>query len=434
VPRVDDGDSVQVARPSLAGWSSGAALFAVVAALTAAIHAHTLSIGPFASSAARVAAGKLWLLVSSALVIDRPVAVGLVAFGLIAAAALRVCGARTFWVTAVAGHVGSTLLVYAIIGLSRLADPHLFSSAVATPDFGVSAMQGAWVGALAATAWLRSGSALGPRAATAVAVCIVAGVAWLLHPDPSVLTFEHVFAFLIGASIVWAGNGRVGNPVPLLREAGGAALARLRSAPVSVGYLLILCVTTGWLMTETDRAADRLLLSRSTNLDHLGRDPARVVVASAFWLSSSWRPLCVTALLLIGLVARVERRIGSRRTVVVLAAGHVGATLLTAAGLWIAVRLGAVAPSVAHARDVGPSYAIFAAAACLTYLLAPRRRLPYLAAVLLYAAVPGIVSTSFSDVGHLLSIGIGLSCYRLVRTASGRPSDVAERVPGFAPE
>lgn len=407
---VDQRASARAASPSSAAWLSGALLFAAVAGLTAAIQAHALSIQPFAASAGRVAAGRLWLLLSSALVIDRPVAVGLVAFAGIAAATLWFCGARVFWIAAVAGHVGSTLLVYGIIGVFRLDDPHLFSQAVGTPDFGVSAMQAAWVGALTAHGWQRCGSGVRPRVAMALVVCAVAGIAWLLHPDPSILTSEHLFAFLIGGLVV-----RRRLPA-VVRRAGGAAFGYARSAPVSIGYLLVLCVTTAWLMTETGRDADRTLLSRSTNLDHLGRDPARVIAASAFWLSSGWRPLCVTAALLLVVVAAAERRIGSRRTVVLLAAGHVGATLLTAAGLWIAVHLGALAPSIAHARDVGPSYAIDAAAAGLTYLLAPRLRLLYLAAVVAYVVVPGVLAPDFSAVGHLLSVAIGLACYPVVQT------------------
>lgn len=195
-------------RPSFAGWLSGTALFAAVAFMTAAIHARVLAIGLFAASAARVATGQLWLLLSSGLVIDRPVAVGLVAFGVIASATLWGCGARMFWVTAIAGHVGSTLLVYAIIGVSRLTDPHVFSAAVASPDYGVSAMQGAWVGALTARAWIGCGQRVLQRSATVAAVCGLAGVAWLLHPDPSILTFEHLFAFAIGSSIAWASRRR----------------------------------------------------------------------------------------------------------------------------------------------------------------------------------------------------------------------------------
>jgi hypothetical protein len=95
--------------------------------------------------------------------------------------------------------------VYVIIGASRLTDPHVFTSAVTRQDFGVSAMQGAWVGALAASAWSWAGADHQARAFVAAGVCAVAGVAWWLHPDPSILTIEHLFAFLIGCGLVsWA--------------------------------------------------------------------------------------------------------------------------------------------------------------------------------------------------------------------------------------
>jgi hypothetical protein len=71
-----------------------------------------------------------------------------------------------------------------------------------TPDFGVSAMQGAWVGALTATAWSRAGTDHRHRALVAAGVCALAGVGWSLHPDPSILTTEHLFAFFIGCGIV----------------------------------------------------------------------------------------------------------------------------------------------------------------------------------------------------------------------------------------
>ena len=189
-------------RASLAGWVSGVGLVVVVAALTFAIRAHELPLRPFVGSAAKILSGQVWVVPASALIVDRPVLVGLAAFAVLAAVTLRVCGARTFWLAAAMGHVGSTLLVYAIIGSTRLADPHLFARAVVTPDFGVSAMQGAWVGAITATAWSRAGADQRHRAAVVAGVCAVAGVGWWLHPDPSILTTEHLFAFLIGCAVV----------------------------------------------------------------------------------------------------------------------------------------------------------------------------------------------------------------------------------------
>ena len=75
------------------------------------------------------------------------------------------------------------------------------------PDFGVSAIQGAWVGAITATAWSRAGTDHRNRSLVAAGVCAVAGVGWWLHPDPSILTTEHLFAFLIGAGAVSHGDG-----------------------------------------------------------------------------------------------------------------------------------------------------------------------------------------------------------------------------------
>ena len=173
-----------------------------MAGITFATRAHELPSAPFVASASKVASGRLWVLPASALIVDRPVLIGLAAFGLLAVATLRFCGARTFWLAAALGHAGSTLLVYAIIGSAQLADPETFRSAAVTPDFGVSAIQGAWVGAITASAWSRAGTDRRARGLVAAGVCAVAGVGWWLHPDPSILTTEHVFAFFIGAGIV----------------------------------------------------------------------------------------------------------------------------------------------------------------------------------------------------------------------------------------
>lgn len=195
-------DRRKTSRPSFAGWTSGLALVFVVTGITFATRVHELPLAPFVASATKLASGQIWTLPASALVVDRPVLIGLAAFGVFALTTLRVCGARTFWLAAAIGHAGSTLLVYTIMGSAQLMDPEAFASAVAKPDFGVSAMQGAWVGAVSATAWSRAGSDQRARSLVAAGVCAVAGIGWWLHPDPSILTSEHPFAFLIGWAVV----------------------------------------------------------------------------------------------------------------------------------------------------------------------------------------------------------------------------------------
>ena len=176
------------------------------------------------------------------------------------------------------------------------------------------------------------------------------------------------------------------------------------------------------LASSRGRLADRLLLAQSTNLHQLARDPVRVLINSAFWLSGTGMLLIWIALLML-VVAPVERRIGSLRTGFIFWFGHVGATLLTAAGLWTALRLDAVEESVVNAKDVGPSYGFLAVAGALTYLLAPRLRLAY--AGLLTVGVVAVVAVShtFTDFGHLLSLLLGLACYRIVRGRSKSPID-----------
>jgi hypothetical protein len=211
-----------------------------------------------------------------------------------------------------------------------------------------------------------------------------------------------------------------------------AGLAYARSAPVSSIYLIVLLITTLVLQTSTAGTANSLLGELSTNLHHLAQDPVRVLVTSAFWLSSAWEIFFVAPMLLF-IVAPLERRIGGSKTLAVLALGHVAATLVTAVGLWVGIRTGAVDASIADAQDVGPSYALFAATACLGFLLERRLRLPYFGALLGYAIWNVAASTTFTDFGHLFSIGLGLACYPLVRSAQPQLPPVGSRLAKLVP-
>jgi len=194
----------------------------------------------------------------------------------------------------------------------------------------------------------------------------------------------------------------------------------VRSAPATLVYLLALAATTAMLNLASARTDDRLLLALSTNLHQLARVPVRVLVASAFWVGG-WSSFLLWAALLATVLAPLERRLGWRRTTFVFALGHVGATLLVAAGLWVALSIGAVDPDVAGARDVGASYGFLAAAAVAALLLPPRLRL--FAATTLAASVAVAVGLShtFTDFGHLLAVAIGFACApRIGRSAPGK--------------
>jgi hypothetical protein len=197
------------------------------------------------------------------------------------------------------------------------------------------------------------------------------------------------------------------------------SLAYVRSAPATYGYLAIL-LATGWILDSvSDPLADRLLLAQSTNLHHLGHDPVRVLLSSAFWAPGKY-DLAISAVLFTLVLAPVERRIGSLRTVGLFSFGHIGATLITAAGLWVALRFDAVERSVVNARDVGTSYGFFAVAAAMTYLLARGLRAPYAAGLAGYVATTAALSHGFGDYGHLAALALGFASFPVVRHASGR--------------
>jgi len=194
-------------------------------------------------------------------------------------------------------------------------------------------------------------------------------------------------------------------------------LGYVRSAPGTYAYLFVLLITSWVLQTSSSRIANALLQERSTNLHHLATDPLRVLFSSAFWVGSLTDWLVWVALFTI-FVAPVERWIGTGRTAIVFLLGHVGATLITAGGLWVALHSDLVESSVANARDVGASYGFAAVAAVLAYRFPGRWRLLYAAGLVGYAGVSLALNHNFTYWGHLIALAIGFACYPLVpRTA-----------------
>jgi len=198
--------------------------------------------------------------------------------------------------------------------------------------------------------------------------------------------------------------------------------AYVRTAPFTFSYLGVLLATTGVLAASSERGRTTLLRASSTNLDHLAREPLRVLFASALWLQGlsvvAWVALFVVVL------AAVEQALGTRRALALFAAGHVGATLLTALGLWVGIRAGAFSPRLDDAVDVGVSYGFVAAAAAFTFVLPRRARLPYAAALVGCLVFRLVAGHTFTDAGHLVALAIG---YGLWWTGFADPRRVRSR-------
>lgn len=178
---------------------ASACVVALITAATLASRAGIVSADALSASPHRVAHGKVWLLVSNGLLVQRPLALCLFSFVLLIFLTPLVCGTRVFVASAVAGHIGSTLLSYALVGGVFAIDPHAVRHVVSYPDYGVSAIQAAWIGAIAATLW-RRGQGRGRRALIVAAVLAVSGIAYSVRSDLTLLDSDHFFAFVIGAT------------------------------------------------------------------------------------------------------------------------------------------------------------------------------------------------------------------------------------------
>jgi len=194
---------------------------AVAGAGTAATRLERVPLASLAATPRAVGEGRLWLLLTSAVVADTPWLPSLLGFGVVLAGALWVLPPRRVVEAAVAGQLLATALVYGIIGAARLVDGHAFASVLGVQDYGLSAMIAAWIGAVAGVAWGRYSAF---RVAAGCLVCLGVGLAF--RPTLTFLDSEHVVAFAIGIAVVRVSFARVVLPV---RRAAAVAVAALQS-------------------------------------------------------------------------------------------------------------------------------------------------------------------------------------------------------------
>jgi membrane associated rhomboid family serine protease len=193
-----------------------------------------------------------------------------------------------------------------------------------------------------------------------------------------------------------------------------------RLAPFATTLWLLVAVHAWMLVGLPPKLRDQVLLTHSTTLAHLRREPITVLFSSAMWTDvSELLFLTGTALVYLG---PLERWLGTWRTLLAFLAGHIGATLLLAVWLEQTVASNPAKDKVlSRTIDVGVSYGAY----CCASLLAYRLRMPYrilvwfgLGTYLLYQATLADydVAVDYTAIGHLLSFGIGILLYPLTRT------------------
>jgi hypothetical protein len=184
----------------LRAWTSGALSVALatgaVSIVTVLNRFGPLPLRDLAASERAVGEGRAWLLVTSAFVADRPALPSIAGLAIVGLAAVAFCGVRLLLAAAALGHVGGTVAVYAGLALAHAADHGLATHALASADYGTSAIIAAWIGVIAYAVWRRGSGA------AALALCVLCGlVGWLFRPDFDLLDTEHIVALGIGIAL-----------------------------------------------------------------------------------------------------------------------------------------------------------------------------------------------------------------------------------------
>lgn len=150
-----------------------------------------------------------------------------------------------------------------------------------------------------------------------------------------------------------------------------------------------------------------VIRSASTNLQNLGEGRIGTLISSAFvnpvdsiqiWLPG------VVAVLALG-----ELLWHSRRLLVAFAVGHIGATLLVAAGLAAALALGLQSHSIVDVADVGMSYGVVGVLGTFTAAIPRRWRAAWTGWWLAVALGSTVLNGGdFTAVGHALALILGM--------------------------
>ena len=193
-------------------------------------------------------------------------------------------------------------------------------------------------------------------------------------------------------------------------------LSRLVSVRVTAAYAVVLAVIGGTLLALGPNVQSVVVSRMSTNLYNLANGHLATLVASAFVTDGDDIYFLLPGL--VCLLALGELVWRARGLMLAFAVGHVGATLLVAVGLAVAIGAGWLPISVAHASDVGISYGAVAVLGALTTVIPPRWR-PVWIGWWLGAALLPASGADFTAVGHLLALMLGMGLSRWLGSTTG---------------
>ena len=180
---------------TVALWLLAVAAIAIVRAVdSSAVSVHTLACSPEA-----MAAGRVWTLVTSGFIVAGPPVPQLLMTGIVAITVVRLAGAGTWWLSAVAGHFGATFMAYAGIAAIYVVDKASAEGVVHAPDHGISAVWAATTGTLLV---LLHRAGAHPRLTAACTFALFGAFIALVGIDGELADVEHLLAFAFGLAVV----------------------------------------------------------------------------------------------------------------------------------------------------------------------------------------------------------------------------------------
>jgi hypothetical protein len=180
-----------------AGALLAAAWLAAVAAIALLQDGGSAVPSALAASPQRLWNGEVWTLASSALVIDGPPVAQFALLLAVTAWFIARVGAGAFWLVALAGHIGATLLSYIGIGLLWLVSRPTVEPVIEAPDFGISAILAAALGGLSVVGW-HIGGRRRRRIVAAWAGAVLLAFVVSVPLDGELADVEHLLAYLSG--------------------------------------------------------------------------------------------------------------------------------------------------------------------------------------------------------------------------------------------
>jgi hypothetical protein len=186
-----------------------------------------------------------------------------------------------------------------------------------------------------------------------------------------------------------------------------AVVTRLARVRLTLAYATALLAVAAAMMQMRPQAQHRVIQHASTNLHNLADGRIGTLIGSAFVNEAG--PVYLWLPGLVALLALGELLWQSRRLMLAFAVGHIGATLLVAAGIAVAVAVGLVSRSIADGADVAMSYGAVAVLGSVTAAIAPRWRAAWAGGWLAIAVGSAVLTRGdFTAVGHVVALMLGM--------------------------